>query len=201
MIHYRLDDLDRLQRIFNPAIVRKAHASTVQKTTRKGRTKVSKEVRGIYRFKAAEISKSSAILKGDESTDGIASRILLYTGGRPSLIKFKHGKGFRRVKSRRGSRFQARVKERKNASPRSVKDGFIGRAKGGGEQIFQRVKGSRMSSNPKKEKLRKLSGPAIPQSIKNLGVVKSLNEFVAQEMPKQFDQEMDFFMTKALGRK
>lgn len=199
MIEYRLDDIDKLKAIFGHKTVERALNSAVYKATRKGRTLVSKEVRQEYRFKARDISKTAKIKKAP-TIDGIARRILEYTGARPSLIKFMGANGVKRVWTKKGWRKQVKVKVWKKGRPSIVKGGFVGTAQdSGSQQIFRRIPGTQMASNPAKEKLKKLTGPAIPQAVSNKNVLEKIGEFVSEELPNQFNHEMDHFIKAATG--
>lgn len=199
---YKLQDFAQLKARHDPKLVDRAMKTAVARTTNKARTALSKAVRADYaRIQAARIRKELRIVV--RNNDEIMARVLLYTGKRIGAIHWKYSSaktkkgtkiaGAKRVSTERGRRYQARYRFGTKKPVIARKGAFVGTGRtSGSQQMFQRVGSDRL-------KIRKLTGPAIAQMVTGENELKTLDDLVEREMPKEFNSAMDHFVQQAAG--
>lgn len=232
MIEFEITNLDELRRRYDPKIIEKALNSAVKKTANKARTLISKAVRKGYNVKAADIAKA---LTEKRIRGPVTERILLYTGGRLSLMYFdpqevrvtrdygaittKRGRDglvssrakrtTKRHRELRGVTVMIKKGQRKKVKGPDGYGAFIaqgnrGKSGGGwGRKLFNKSASKEgrgnvqvfMRDSKDRMPLSRLTGPSIPGMISR-GSIDEINAFVQEEMPKQFNHEMSFFLEK-----
>lgn len=193
LIDFRIDGLDAMRAAFDPALVEKALAVSIQKTLRKTRTQVSKEVRKVYASIAAKDVGAAVGLKIHRISFSPPKFALKYSAKRISLRKF--GAKRKRVMSAKGPRVGVEVKVRKDRGFKLIRagGGYSGGFFGPNNQVYVRVSSER-------KPIEKRSGIAIPQMVGTERTSDVAFKFMVKEMPKQLDVNMNYFMERAAGR-
>lgn len=198
MIRLTLDNIDELNRAFDPSKVLKALDRAVAAAAARVRTGISKEVRVRYNIKAGDIG-GAVTLKPVRSGD-VINRLLVYTGGRLSLRKF--GANKRIVDGRPG----ASVLVKKENGRKILQGGFFAlglNAKPGEtpEQLWKRQGDPRPMRRGKykgrvKQPIVKLTGPSIPTMVQNKDVLTNASTLAGDVMRREFTRQMQMLMDK-----
>ena len=89
MIEFDITNIDELLKAYHPSTVDKALKSAINKTANKTATVVSKAVRAEYMIKASDVRANMTVLRTKfNSAQGQYERVLMYQGGRISLMYF-----------------------------------------------------------------------------------------------------------------
>lgn len=197
-LSFTFENMDQLRQVYDPAVVEKAAYQTVKQLQAKAATEISKTVRQRYNVSAAAIK--SVMKPRLRVSAGVPTGFLIYLSKRISLRHYATGTR-PKIKTRRGIRYGARVKEYKNERAKIQPGAFFGTAKDSGSgQIFVRyTNGKRMKSNPKKAAIKKLTGPAIAQMVGGEAPIKALNDLVQREGDEKFAHNLDHFLKKQTG--
>ena len=169
-LQFDVRELQELKKQFDPKDVEKALRWSINATTRKAATLISRETRQRYDISAGDIRKRLRIQRLDRG-DG---RAILYTGRRLPLAQFKPRERWvsvsskRRVQSgpRKGSMARRRgvtVRVRKDRGRQLVQGGWLAKS-----QIFSRSSRSDNQSTPEMR-----FGPSIPEMVGNQQVMRS----------------------------
>jgi len=189
-LSFKFENLEQLRQVYDPAVVEKAAYQTVKQLQAKAATEISKTVRQRYNVSAAAIK--SVMKPRLRVSAGVPTGFLIYLSKRISLRHYATG-ARPKIKTRRGIRYGARVKEYKNERAQIVPGAFFGTAKNSGSgQIFQRLGPSRL-------KIKKLTGPAIAQMVGGEAPIKALNDLVQREGDEKFAHNLDHFLKKQTG--
>ena len=190
-LEFKFENIEGLKRVYDPAVVEKAALATVKQLQAKAATATSKAIRDRYAVSASAVKSAlKPRLRVDPS--GVPTGYLIYLSKRISLRYFAT-KAVPKVKTKRGIRYGARVKDRKDRPTRIVPGGFFGTAKTSGSgQIFQRIGTSRLP-------IRKLTGPSISQMMSGRAAIDALNDLVRKEGDEKFANNLDHFMQKQIG--
>ena len=191
MIDTEIADLGELRKKFDSKIVTKALNSAVNKTTNKARTFISKTVREAWNVKAKKIKDSVTSTRLRDASDPVVERILIYTGGRISLINFAAKKARIPGTKRKGASVVIRKsKGRKIVRGKNRYGAFIAVGNNGNEHVFLRASEDRKSIENRR-------GPSVAQMVGAAEMTKEIDEFVKAEMPKQLEHELDYFLNIA----
>ena len=185
------------KKLFDPMHVKKAQRLTMTSIKGKAKTGVSRSVRKKFVITAKRIAQDLKIRTVDR--EGLRSAELSYIGNRIGLINFSAN--FRNVRTvgRRGHLRGSKLR-RKGATARVTKGGgrylvpggFIVAGASGNVQILQRI-----HKRDSKSKLRKLTGPAVPQMVSQPEVKKDFANLVDREFPPTFESKLNFVIGKA----
>lgn len=209
-LDFSFDNLTGLKEIYDPRTVDRAAFSTIKRTLNSAATKMNDKKRGIrsvYDVSLKDITDRQT--KKLKSVNGEPYGYLIYRGGRISLSKFKIGRSFKaggdnrpEVLSRRGTRYGAAAMVKKGGKARVINGAFYGRAQRGKGadaviganpwQIFKRIGKTRL-------KIRKLTGPSIPHMARNSGARKHVDQYIADNLQKDFARNLDVFLQKKAG--
>jgi hypothetical protein len=189
-LSFKFENLEQLRQVYDPAVVEKAAHATVKQLQSKAATEISKTVRQRYNVSAAAIK--SVMTPRVKVSGGVPTGFLIYLSKRISLRHYATGSR-PKIKTRRGIRYGARVKEYRSKRAEIVPGAFFGTAKTSGSgQIFQRLGPSRL-------KIKKLTGPAIAQMVGGEAPIKALNDLVQREGDEKFAHNLDHFLKKQTG--
>ena len=191
-LEVRFDNLEQIKQVYDPIIVEKATFSTIKQLHSKSATLVSKAVRDKY---AVNVKAVKSVLKPRLTTgsDGIPTGYLVYLSKRISLRHFATRASRPKIKTKRGDRYGARVKVRKDRRAAIVPGAFWGTAKDSGEQqIFQRIGLSRL-------KIKKLTAPAIAQMVRGEAPINAIDDLMNREANKKLAHNLDHFIQKKIG--
>lgn len=184
------------KKLFDPSIVNKAQRLSITAIKGKAKTAVSKSVRKKFVVTARRIAQDLKIRMSDKGD--LRSAQLDYVGQRIGLINFSAN--FRKVRTtgRRGHlrgskirRLGATARVSKGSARYLAPGGFIASGTSGNVQIFQRIE-----KNNSRSKLRKLTGPAVPQMVSQPEVVKDFTNLVEKEFPPTFESKLNFVLGK-----
>lgn len=208
MLKYRVKNLEKLKRKFDPKIVDRANRAAQNKAAEKLRTYIKESIRDVYNVKAGAIAKRVKLNRASVSTPFAE---LSYTGPRIGLVNFgarakkvtlsrKPRKG---QKGRKWGRFRTGVtvkvrhdQGRKLVTKKGKKGaGFIAVGNNNNEQIFYRTGKGRNDlvsaktwSIPEMVRLaEKEGGPSN----------ESYQQQAAAEYDVEFDRAMRHFMSQA----
>ena len=188
MFTYELTNLQELRQAFDPRLVDKAFDRALQVASTKARTRISRKTRETYNIKAGDIGRS-VVLRKLQSEPG---RLLVFTGSMIGLDKF--GARPKRITTPRGRRVGVTVQVKKAGGRKVVKGGFI--ANVSGNKIFKRIPGTRMSSNPNKEKIKRKFGPSIAHMVGNKAVLADFEAHAGEDAAIEFNRFLEFLMSK-----
>lgn len=177
--------------------VEKALRWSVDATSKKAATFISRDLRSTYAIKAGDVKRRLKIERARRD----ATRALLYTGRRLPLAQFAPKEKWvaaspkRRVRSgpRKGRllrRKGATVRVRKDRGRQLVPGGWL--AKG---HILRRADQSQSSSQPRMQ-----YGPSIPGMVAHPETINQAQEFVRQDLPEQFSDRLDYLLSKKVGQ-
>jgi len=192
--HYDLSDLDVLYDQFDPKVVSRALTSAVNKTQRKLRTRIRLEVRKRYNVTARSINRRVTLTAAKlQKPDAM----LKYLGPRIGLINFSSRPKVVRITGRRGRKIKrvgVTVKVRRDGPRKFVSavPAFIAEGRSGNRHVFARTTEARTP-------LRARYSLSIPQMVGNKEVIDTAFLLTKEELPKEFDHAMDFFLGK-LGK-
>lgn len=195
-LQFDVRELQELKKQFDPKDVEKALRWSINATTRKAATLISRETRQRYDISAGDIRKRLRIQRLDRG-DG---RAILYTGRRLPLAQFKPRERWvsvsskRRVQSgpRKGSMARRRgvtVRVRKDRGRQLVQGGWLAKS-----QIFRRSSRSDNQSTPEMR-----FGPSIPEMVGNQQVMDAAQNLVRDDLPQQFNDRLDYILSKKAG--
>jgi hypothetical protein len=177
--------LSELRRKFDPKKVDRADRIAIDRTAKKIRTQVSKDVRVVYNVKARDISSTVKIIRRTKGS--LEQRILLYIGGHIPLSKFSPRQ--KKVMSARGPRRGVTVRVRKDRGRKLVgkRSGFHGAGFMTKGRVMARKTHERTSH-------RVVYGPAIPQMVANESVVENYQTRVRREYPIELERALNKLM-------
>ncbi|MFS8174983.1 phage tail protein [Vreelandella titanicae] len=192
-LDFDIRQLQSLRNRFDPRIVDRALDRSVNATTRKAATFISRYTRDIYDISAGDIRRRVQIQRVNRD----ASRAILYTGRSLPLAQFKpRGRWVpvssgRRVKS--GPR-KGRAARRRGVTVRIRKDNGRQLVQGGwhakGHILRRRDKADNQS-----EPLMRF-GPSIPQMVGNTQVMNAGQDMIRDDLPRQFNQQMEYLLSR-----
>lgn len=185
------ENIDEVRQAVDPKVFNQALGSTVRRLSDRVGTLVSKEVRTTYPIKASAIS--SVLRKRFDNSTAVPARLLIYSAARISLRHFATRAPKPVIKTARGPRVGAKVKDRKKSPPRIVSGGFWGRTPGGTEQIFKRQTATSDS------KIKKLTGPSVSQMVRGIDVLDAVQKFVEDNADDILRQNLDHFQKRRIG--
>ena len=191
-----LDDIEKkLKGLKNPKSVVK---TAVNNTAKKARTLLSQKASKSY---AGKVAKKGTIMSASEISKAS-------TSSQTAIIKFKSSvheikefhvsslniskTTYRKNGKRGGRKVKGNVLK---GSSKALENAFVVQFKNGHVSVVSRVPGSKMKSNPKKEKLRKLLSPSYPVMIGGNRVYGETSEEIATILNDQITKVMD----KAIG--
>lgn len=191
MIQFDFRDLDRLRERLDPKKVDKAMNWTLDAVTRKARTMVSREVRKTYDIRAADVAAQVQIRRIDNN----AGRVLLYTGRRIPLERFKP-----QVKNvtvtvshhKTGTRFKRKYRAtslriRKDRGRRVARGAFFHNGpvlrrdpngKGGfdADQAFRQF------------------GPSVPGMVRHQSVLDQFQSLIQKDAAETFNNRLEYLL-------
>ncbi|WP_339118565.1 phage tail protein [Halomonas sp. BMC6] len=195
-LQFDVRELQKLKQQFDPKDVEKALRWSINATTRKASTLISRETRQRYDISADDIRKRLRIQRLDRG-DG---RAILYAGRRLPLAQFKPRERWvsvsskRRVQSgpRKGSMARRRgvtVRVRKDRGRQLVQGGWLAKS-----QIFRRSSRTDNQSTPEMR-----FGPSIPEMVGNEQVMDAAQNLVRDDLPQQFNDRLNYILNRKAG--
>lgn len=154
----------------------RATVSALNKTIAQAKTQASTDLRQMYNIKKSDIDSTMSIRK---ATQNSLFAVLRTTGKRIGLAKF----GARQVA--RGVSVMVKKGARK-----VIRTKFIATMKSGHIGVYGRKGRERLP-------IIERSGPSVPQLFASRGIMKKIQDFTTQKLPRILDHEIQFF----LGRK
>ncbi len=162
----RLEGYERMLRIADPKLVTSAAQKALGTAVRDGRATAADAIYKRYNIKKADINRATKAVKARKTADGLIASI--YAKGRPMSLTYFGAQWFRprSVTTRHKSTLRKRNTGKSGIYTQIMRGGevthkphaFIAAVstKSAGSMhtgVFERIKGSHMASNPKKEKL------------------------------------------------
>lgn len=192
MQHFEYSELEELLAVYDPKLVSRAVNSADNKTIRKLRTKIRKEVRGKYNVKAAAINRRAKTILG--RVKGLSAE-LSYAGTKLGLVNFAAKKKKVKVSSRAGkkvTRWGTSVKVLRGQSRKVVKSkpAFVAKGKNDNLQIFARRTDDRDS-------IVAIKGLAIAEMVDSPEIIEHALTSSREDYEKEFDVAMNFFLGKS----
>lgn len=196
-IDFDIRQLEKLRDRFDPRIVDKALDRSVNATTRKAATFISRYTRDMYDISAGDIRRRMQIQRVKRD----ASRAILYTGRRLPLAQFKPRERWVSVSS--GRRVQSgprkgRVARRRGVSVRIRKDNGRRLVQGGWHAKGHILRRENKSDNRSDPRIR--FGPSIPEMVGNQRVMDAAQDMIRDDLPKQFNQQMDYLLSREAAK-
>ncbi|SDF72740.1 hypothetical protein SAMN05216571_101410 [Onishia taeanensis] len=200
MLQFRHDirDLQRLKDRHDPALVERALRRSLDATSRKAATHISRDLRGTYAIKARDVQRRLKI----ERVRRDATRALVYVGRRLPLEQFNPKRRWvsveprRKVKSgpRKGSlarRRGATVRVRKDKGRQVVPGGWYAK-----DHILRRADADDNASDPRIQ-----FGPSIPGMVAHPATINSAQELVRRELQREFNGRLEHLLQQKTGQK
>lgn len=171
--------------------VDKAFRRSLDATSNKAATHISRDIRGTYAIKANLVKRHLKINRARRD----AYRALIYTGKRLPLEEFKPRQRWvtvnprRTVKSgpRKGKLARRRgvsVRVRKDTGRQLVSGGWLAK-----DHVLRRSDQGDNDSDPRIQ-----YGPSIPGMVSHPSVIESAQELVRKDLPKQFSDQLDYLL-------
>lgn len=204
MLKYDIKEIKKLEEEFGVDIIQKAVVASINKTTAKTRTHISKSIRAVYNVNSAAVSSR---LKFRRASRDSLSGELVYTGSKIGLINFKAkakkvllGRKPRKGKAGRRwgrERIGVTVKVLKKGPRRLVKSnpGFIAVGKNNNEQIFYRAGKGKDRNYLYSAKSLSISG-MVSGAEGRSGDLEEYDKFAAREQVIEFDRAIQFYAGK-----
>jgi len=171
--------LKELENAIDEKAIRRATTRTVNELGRGLSTKLVKDARSEYSIKSSELKSYIKTTKADSHKPVFSMTI---SSSPLSLSKFQmREKTFR---TKRGKRKGVTVKVFRKQSRKVVKGGFTGTNR----QIFKRTGQERLP-------IKKLTTLSAPQMFKEESIKDGYGE-VEEKMPKIFERNLDFYLSK-----
>lgn len=187
-IHAILAGIEKAEeKVLKPALTRGLMA---------GKTTAGKMVRQTYHIAAGDF-KSRGYMKYNsvsKNGDGIIGSIQ-YSGGVIPLIKFKVSPKIPKKKTMPSATV---LKANSMVGFSREKNVFVAQMKSGHIGIMERQKGT-VSPTTKKEKLKELLSPAVPQMVENKKVMQSVEKRVNGVINKRIEHEIERLLNKNGG--
>lgn len=192
---FDINQLQRLKARYDPKVVEKAFEQSIDRSTAKAATHISRDVRDDYHVSAANIKKTLTVKRARRHS----SAALLYVGERMPLDRFNPRVTRPRVitaTSRRGNKFKTRrrgvsVKIRKDTGRKMVPGGWF--AKGRVMSRSESIEDMSMAGLDGSEVFTRL-GPSIPGMVSHPRVIESAQDMVREDLPRQFSGRMDYLL-------
>lgn len=198
MFKFDVRQLQRLRNRYEPRIVDKALDRSVNATTRKAATFISRYTRDIYDISAGDIRRRVQIQRVNRD----ASRAILYTGRRLPLAQFKPRERWVPVSSGRqlqsGPR-KGRVDRRRGVTVRIRKDAGRQLVQGGWHAKGHILRRESRDDNRSEPRIR--FGPSIPQMVGNPQVMKAAEDMIRDDLPRQFSQQMEHLLEREANKR
>lgn len=187
-IHTILAGIEKAdEKVLKPALVRGLIA---------GKTTAGKMVRQTYHISAGDF-KSRGYIKHNSVTkkEGGIIGSIEYSGGVIPLIKFKVSPNKPKKKTMPSATV---LKANSLVGFSREKNVFVAQMKSGHIGIMERQKGT-ISQTTKKEKLKELLSPAVPQMVENKKVMQSVEKRVNEVINKRIEHEIERLLNKNGG--
>lgn len=181
----------KLDGVKNPKSVVK---TAVNNTAKKAQTLLAQRASKSYAGKAA---KKSTILSASQISKASVSSQVAVIKFRSSVHEIKEfhvsslsisKTTYRKNGKRGGRKIKGNVLK---GSSKTLENAFVVQFKNGHVSVVSRVPGSKMKSNPKKEKLRKLLSPSYPVMIRGDKVYGEASEEIANILSEQVIKVVD----------
>lgn len=192
-IDFDIRQLQALRQRFTPQVVNRALDRSVNATTRKAATFISRHTRDIYDINAGEIRQRMRIQRIDRD----AGRAILYTGRRMPLAKFKPRERWVPVKSGRrvasGPR-KGRAARRRGVTVQVRRDRGRQLVQGGWHAKGHILRRQHRQDNKSQPRIR--FGPSIPDMVANPQVMEQAEAMIRDDLPRQFNQQMTHLLER-----
>ncbi|RUR51416.1 phage tail protein [Vreelandella populi] len=194
---FDIRQLQQLRDRFDPRIVDKALDRSVNATTRKAATFISRYTRDMYDISAGDIRRRMKIQRVNRD----ASRAILYTGRRLPLAQFKPRERWVPVSS--GRRVQSgprkgRVARRRGVTVRIRKDNGRQLVQGGWHAKGHILRRENKRDNQSEPRIR--FGPSIPEMVGNQRVMDAAQDMIRDDLPRQFNQQIDYLLSREAAK-
>lgn len=170
MIEFKVDDVElkkietRLDNMGDRAsdVLKKA----INDTAKQARTRITKQAQTVYAARQGRFNKN---MKIENAKKGSLVAIISSKGKATELMDYKTSPVRPPNQNNRPKVTKAKVIKKNSMKDLEKGDikAFVVKFKSGHVSVVQRVHGKKMKSNPKKEFLRKLLSPTIPQMLGN----------------------------------
>ena len=202
LLRFELTHIRELSEQFDASTVDKALKRTLDRMQDRAALIVSKDVRSFYNVSAARVKKDLALKT--VTVGGKPGRLLLYVGQKVGLTRFagsvrtvavdatrkSSGKKFKTHRKAAYSKpFKSGARERSRT--RNGAWGFPATGKNFNFHFFARDR------DPKKIDT-VLKGPSIPEMV-NSNTFRKLNAILEQDMPREFNSHMNFYLGQKVG--
>lgn len=199
MIEFKVDEIElkkieaRLDNMGDRAsdVLKKA----INDTAKQARTRITKQAQTVYAARRGRFNKN---MKIENAKKGSLVAIISSKGKATELMDYKTSPVRPPNANNRPNVTKAKV-IKKNSMKDLEKGGikaFVVRFKSGHVSVVQRVPGKKMKSNPKKEFLRKLLSPSIPQLVGNEEkVYNTVQPHIYSDLQENINKHID----KVLG--
>lgn len=196
-LEFDIRQLHRLRNSYDPRIVSRALDRSVNASTRKAATFISRYTRDIYDISAGDIRRRMQIQRLNRD----ASRAILYTGRSLPLAQFKPRERWVSVSS--GRRVQSgprkgRVARRRGVTVRVRKDSGRQLVQGGWHAKAQILRRRDKADNQSDPLIR--FGPSIPQMVGNPQVMNAVQDMIRDDLPRQFNQQMQHLLSREAAK-
>jgi hypothetical protein len=193
MIKFDIKQLQELRKTLDEKSVNTALRWTLDAVTKKARTMISREVRKTYDIKASDIASNVQLQRFDRD----ATRLLLYTGSKTPLEKFKPQVKNVRVTvahHRTGKRFQrtyqaTTLKVRKDRGRRLAKGAFYH-----GKSVMRRSNKARGGFDS--DQAFKQYGPSIPGMVGHSSILEQFEEMLRNDVGPTFSNRLEYILGK-----
>jgi hypothetical protein len=194
MVAFSEQQIDRAVKMLEhlPGEAPKALARAMNRATENARTEAARRISRRYAIKISAAKRKMGKVKLASPQRLIAQFVTV--DRRPGLYLFgphpaepgTGGPGKRSLK----------VRVLRENSPKKIRAAFIAPLRSGNIHVTKRIPDTRMASNPKKEKVRALYGPAVPQMLGQESVLAEVERVAAERLDARLDHEI----ARVLGR-
>jgi hypothetical protein len=183
VIDIKLTDLDKVLGAFDSKLLDRAVVNTINKTSAKAKTKVSKEVRETWNIKAKDFNRHAKLIRARYQR-GRPEALLLYTGRKFGLINFS-------PKEKANRSVTVRVLKKKGRRPAISKNGMPGfiASTNGTRNIFAR-------RGKKRFPIDRLQVKSAAEMI-HPAVIREMNKQIEKDYPRIFEREYSFLQERA----
>jgi hypothetical protein len=203
VITFTAEQIDRAVAILAhlPDAAQKAMARAMNRAIEGAKTTAAKQIRTRYRVSSERIKETMEL---EKATPTKLSAQVKSSSRRPTLYQF----GPTPDQPGTGGRFPGigmtrpplRVAALRKRAPVPIRRAFVLRSKEGNMLIGFRVKGTRMKSNPKKEKIQTLYGPAVPQMMGTKTISGAIEARAQEVLDKRLEHEISWALGQAAAK-
>ena len=203
-VEIRLEGYERMLRIADPKVVNSAASKALGSAVRDGRSTAADGIYRRYNIKKADINRATKAVKARRTNEGYTASI--YAKGRPMSLTYFGAKWFRprSVTTRTKSTLRKRNTGKSGVYTQIMRGGevthkphaFIAAVSTKSDSIFhtgvfERLAGSHMRSNPKKEALIERKLITMASMFNRQDIMQPTVERIEQTWNKEFPRLLD----------